>query len=375
MNKKLITALLSLTLILPLSSTVSQAAPAPTIAILDTALDSTLPIFKDKIAAEVCIMDWASCPNGKTFMEGPGAATLQMPYVSQNGFDHGTQMASVFIANNPNAKIVFVRIIGNTSKGSRQTAGESTVFNALNWVNANKEKYNIQAVTMSQGHHMLGAVGTNYCPATPTTRSSINALVSSGIPVFFPSGNGRDYQRIDWPACIDQSISVGYTDQQGEIAANSNNDNALLDIFALGYHAAWSPGNIQKYIAGSSASVQVAAASWMLIKEKNPSWTYSQVLSAMTSTASSTTGRQGTFNKLINLQAAISYGAQPTPKPTATAVPTVTAEQLAAQQKALLVAESLKAIALAETQYQAEVKAAADKLAAIKAAWAAKING
>jgi hypothetical protein len=113
----------------------------------------------------------------------------------------------------------------------------------------------------------------------------------------------------------------------------------------------------------------------MLIKEKNPSWTYSQVLSAMTSTASSTTGRQGTFNKLINLQAAISYGAQPTPKPTVTAVPTVTAEQLAAQKKALLVAESLKAIALAETQYQSEVKAAADKLAATKAAWAAKING
>jgi hypothetical protein len=155
------------------------------------------------------------------------------------------------------------------------------------------------------------------------------------------------------------------------MAANSNNDNALLDLFALGYHAAWSPGNIQKYIAGSSASVQVAAAYWMLIKEKNPSWTYSQVLNAMTSTASSTTGRQGTFNKLINLQAAISY----TGKPVVTSTPTVTAEQLAAQQKALLIAESLKAIALAESQYQAEVKAAADKLAATKAAWAAKING
>jgi hypothetical protein len=371
MNKKLLTALLSLTLILPLSSTVSQAAPAPTIAILDTALDSTLPIFKDKIAAEVCILDWASCPNGKTFMEGPGAATLQMPYVSQNGFDHGTQMASVFIANNPNVNIVFVRIIGNTPKGSRQTAGESTVFNALNWVNANKEKYNIQAVTMSQGHHMLGQAGTDYCPATPTTRSSINSLVSSGIPVFFPAGNGRDYQRIDWPSCIPQSISVGYTDQQGEMASNSNNDTALLDLYALGYHAAWSPGNIQKYIAGSSASVQVVAAAWISIRAKNPSWTYSQILTAITSTASSTVGRQGTFNKLLNLEAAIKYSVTPTQ----VSSPTITAEQLAAQQKALLVAESFKAIALAEAQYQSEVKAAADKLAATKAAWAAKING
>lgn len=363
MNKKLITALLSLTLTLSLTSTASQAAPTPTIAILDTAIDSTLPVFKDKIAAEVCILDWASCPNGKTFMEGPGAATLQMPFVSQNGFEHGTQMASVFIANNPNAQIVFVRIIGNTSKGSRQSAGESTVYNALNWVNANKEKYNIQAVTMSQGHHMLGAVGTNYCPATPTTRSSINSLLSSGIPVFFPAGNGRDYQRIDWPSCIQESISVGYTDQQNEMAANSNNDNALLDFFALGYHSAWSPGNIQKYIAGSSASVQVAAAVWMKIKEQNPSWTYSQILTALTATASDTVGRQGKFKKLINLNASISYN------------PSATPQQPAVDTKALLIAESLKAIAIAEAQYQAEVKAAADKLAATKAAWAAKING
>ena len=158
------------------------------------------------------------------------------------------------------------------------------------------------------------------------------------------------------------------------MAANSNHDSSLLDLYALGYHAAWSPGNIQKYIAGSSASVQVAAAAWLSIKANNPSWSYSQILTAMTSTASKTTGRQGTFNKLLNLQAAIGFGSQ-VAQPTAPAQPQITAEQLAAQQKALLVAESLKAIALAEAQYQAEVKAAADKLAATKLAWAAKLNG
>ena len=41
----------------------------------------------------------------------------------------------------------------------------------------------------------------------------------------------------------------------------------------------------------------------------------------------------------------------------------------------LIIAEANKAIALAEAQYQAELKAAADKLAAIKAEWAKKING
>jgi len=62
----------------------------------------------------------------------------------------------------------------------------------------------------------------------------------------------------------------------------------------------------------------------------------------------------------------------PSPQPTPTQP---NAEQIAAENKAKLIAESLNAIALAEAQYQAEVKAAADKLAATKAAWAAKING
>jgi subtilisin family serine protease len=370
MNKKLIAALIAITLALP---TAAQAAglknrtdSTPTIAILDTGIDTSLPAFQGKIVQEVCILEWTTCPNGKSFMEGTGAASMPSNLISQNGFDHGTLMTSVFLQTNPNANIVFIKIIGNTATGLRQNAGEASVYNALNWVKSNALKYNIQAVSMSQGHHTLGAAGTDYCPKTPITEQAIKDLMSMQIPVFFPSGNGRDYTRIDWPACLDVSVSVGYVDQQNEISASSNNDSSKLDFFAPGFFSVAGPGNILKNISGSSAAIQVAAGQWLKLKTAKPTYTYDQIFTAIKSTASSTVGRQGTFNKLININAALSYAPQQ-------AGPSQ--QELAAQAKAKIKAEVDAAIAAAEAQYQIELKAAQDKLAATKAQWLAKLNG
>jgi hypothetical protein len=369
MNKKLIAALIAITLALP---TTAHAAglqnridSTPSVAILDTGIDTSLPAFQGKVVQEVCILEWTTCPNGKSFMEGPGAASMPANLITLNGFDHGTFMTSVFVKTNPNVNIVFIKIIGNTSTGARQNAGEASVYNALNWVKANASKYNIQAVTMSQGMHNLGAAGTDYCPKTPVTQQSIKDLIAIGIPTFFPSGNGRDYTRIDWPACLDESISVGYVDQQNEISANSNNDTSKLDFFAPGFFTIPGPGNISKNISGSSSAIQVAGAQWIKLKTAKPDYTYDQLLTALRSTASSTVGRQGTFTKLININAAIAYNVAPTgPTP---------AELAAA--KAALQADVNAQIAKAQAEYDASVKAASDKLATIKAAQLARLNG
>lgn len=306
MNKKLIIGTIALSMLALLAPHSAQAADAtvPTIAILDTGIDSTIPAFQGKIAQEVCILDWTTCPNGKNFMEGPGAATMPLNLINLNGFDHGTAMASVIIQNNPNVKLVFIKIIGNTATGARQIAFESTVYNALNWVALNKQKYNIQAVTMAQGHHNLLA-GTNYCPTTPKTQAAVHSLVVLGVPTFFPAGNGRDYSRMDWPACLDESISIGAVDQQNEITSYSNNDNLKLDFFALGNMTAIAPGNIVKNIAGTSAAIQVAAAQWVALKQAKPELSYSDELALFTKTSVNTIGRQGSFKKLISLQGAL----------------------------------------------------------------------
>lgn len=376
-----------------LASGATAAPLLPTIAILDTAIDTTLPAFQGKILQEVCILEWTTCPNGTSFMEGPGAASMPANQIKLNGFDHGTFMASIFLATNPNANIVFIKIIGNTASGLRQNAGEAAVYNALNWVKANASKYNIQAVSMSQGHHNLGAAGTDYCPKTPTTVQAVKDLTTLQIPVFFPSGNGRDYTRIDWPACIDDSISVGYVDQQNEISINSNYDVAKLDFFAPGFFSIAGPGNIMKNVAGSSAAIQVAAAQWLRLKIAKPFYSYNQLLDAFRSTATSTIGRQGTFTKLINFEGALVYSpsvvtttaTDPAVKAAADAAAAkaiadakatadAAAAKAAADAKAALQAQANAAIAAAQAEYDAAVKAAADRLASIRAMWLAKLG-
>lgn len=381
MNKKLIAALIAITLAVPTTAHAAglqnRTGSIPAVAVLDTAIDTSLPAFQGKIIQEVCILEWTTCPNGQSFMEGAGAASMPANLIKLGGFDHGTLMTSVFVKTNPNVNIVFIKIIGNTATGMRQNAGEAAVYNALNWVKANASKYNIQAVTMSQGMHNLGPAGTDYCPKTPTTQQSIKDLISIGIPTFFPSGNGRDYKRIDWPACLDESISVGYVDQQNEISVNSNNDTEKLDFFAPGFFTVPGVGNVAKNISGSSAAIQVAGAQWIQLKSANPSYTYDQLLNVFRSTTSSTIGRQGKFNKLININGALAYNpvaVGPTPEELAAQKAAADAAAKAAAQTALK-AEIDKAIAVAQAEYDATVKAAADKLAAYKSAQLARLNG
>lgn len=277
----------------------------PTIAILDTALDTSLPIFKDKILFEACVTQWSSCPNGLSEMEGTNSSTLKPEWISKNGFDHGTQIASIAVATNPNVKIVFVRIIGTSSTGLRQSTSEATVYNALDWVIRNKDKFNIQAVSMSQGHSAGRNPDPNYCPSTPITEGKINQLMTAGVPVFFPTGNARNYSKIDWPACIPSSVAIGATMPAETIAIYSNHDPLLTDFFALGQVKATNPGGRVVNVGGTSAATVIAATQWATIKASKPHLTYSQIYDLISKTSKPTYNSKITGGKLINLGAAL----------------------------------------------------------------------
>ena len=302
MNKKLLAVTLSVLLISP--AFVAKAEPQATVAVLDTALDTSLPQFKNKIAYEVCILEWNSCPNGKNFMEGPGSSVMPLTQMQKNGFDHGTQMVSALLQTNPNIQIVFVRIIGATSTGVRQVANEATFVNALDWVLKNKDRLNIQAVAMSQGHHNL-LLGQNYCPNTISTQTRIKSLVSVGIPLFLPAGNVRDYSRIDWPACIDESISVGSSTDYEEIPIWSNVDIKKTDFYALGVMNLAGPGNITSNQVGTSISAQVAAGNWMALKAAKPTYTYQQLYDTFKSTSVTIANPKALQGRMMNLKKAI----------------------------------------------------------------------
>ena len=317
MNKKLITALVALTLALPITANAapkvnikSTSTSAPTVAILDTAIDMSQQKIKDRVVYEVCLIEiiegsTARCPNGQTKMEGPGAATLPVGKLSLGGFDHGTLMSDQAIQTNPNVNIVFIRIIGQRENGAREYTTEATVFNALQWVADNQSKFNIQSVAMAQGSHYLGAAGTDYCPKTPTTVEKVKALNSMNVGVFFPAGNNRDYQRIDWPACIPDTIAVGATMPDNSVASYSNYDPLLVDFHARGTTVLYGLNAKKTNFAGSSASVLVAATSWATVKAAKSQLSYTDMYNLLLKTSTPTKNSKIAKANLINIQAAL----------------------------------------------------------------------
>lgn len=307
MNKKLISALIAVTLITPATiSSANAEAPVPTLAILDTGLDSSIPSIKDKLVYEACVLEWASCANGQSFMEGPGAASLPSNVITKNGFDHGTLMTSVAIQSNPNMKIVFVRVIGHTPSAGRQIVNETALSKAFEWVYNNKSKFNIQAISFSQGKRDNLGKTTDYCPKSAKMRSVISNLLSIGVPTFAATGNNRDYLKIDWPSCIQDTISVGGTSENGEIAIYSNTDPVLMDFVAIGVlDDVIGVGNVKSRIAGTSVSTQVAAANWIALKQAKPSLSNSDLYNLLVKTSLTAKGPSSVVGKLINMNGAL----------------------------------------------------------------------
>ena len=274
------TAALAILINITTTHTVVANTQTATVAILDTALNSSLPVFKDNIVKEVCILQRRSCANGKRFMEGPGAASMPISQMLRNGFNHGTKMAHASVLTNPNVKIVFVRIVGATVNGDRQITNESTFVNALTWVLNNKDKYNITAVAMSQGHgNYLRAA--DYCPDTPKTRELISLLSQADVPVFLPAGNTRDLTRVFWPSCFTNAVTISASSARGEPAAYTNYDKNITDFFAPGSLRLSDANGMLFNENGTSVSVQVSAAVYFGLRQENPTMTSIQIIDLM----------------------------------------------------------------------------------------------
>jgi hypothetical protein len=273
--KRFAVAALCLVFLIAPSNPASAQLQEESLVVIDTALNSDQADIAANIKYEVCILDWSACPNGQSFMEGKGSAYLSPRFMSSNGFNHGSQMVSAALKTNPNLQIIFIRIVGSSSSGSRLNTSPLVVAKALKWVSDNKERFQIGAVAMSQGHHNLSVL-TRYCPTESPVESMIELLLQKGVPVFVPAGNSRDYERLDWPACIPSTISIGALDSNRQIASYGNLDSKLLDFFEFGDLKVKDFDGVERSSSGTSISVQVAAAKWMKIIELNPNLSYEE---------------------------------------------------------------------------------------------------
>lgn len=240
-----------------------EANEKPAIAIIDTAIDTT----KINVLHEVCIMQELRCPNKQTFMEGPGAASLPINQISRNGFNHGTIMTTIASAVGRDINIVFVRIVPMTNTGRQGFYDHNDVTAALKWIAANKTRFNIVAVSASIGNHKLGT-GPAYCPVRDTLKTEIANLQGLGVATVFAAGNNYDTQRVDFPACILESVAIGSVGERGNVE-NYSNGGAELDFYALGTYNT-SLGRAM----GTSAATAAFAAYWAKNYKGNYQATY-----------------------------------------------------------------------------------------------------
>ena len=247
-------------------------APQKTLVIIDTGFDTSLPVINDAVIYEVCILSWSLCPNGRTFQEGPGSATLPVSGISTGNMSHGTQMASIAMNTNPGQKIVLIRLVAFNARGERLVVYESTVIQVFKWIASKREELNIGAVAMAQGHHPTLAV-KNYCPKVKELDKILLDLKVKNVPVFFPAGNSGNKSRIDWPACIPPSMAIGAINTKGEIADYSNYDRHLVDFYVIGTAPALMPGGAETTATGTSVSTLIAASYRLNVVNQKPDLT------------------------------------------------------------------------------------------------------
>lgn len=281
--KKIIQALCAVLVISTVTATYSAHADVPqSIVVIDNGTNTSL--FKDNIVYEVCMVSMLTCPNNKMSMEGTGAANL--PKTTNKDFNHGTAMISLILRFNPNVKIIPIRIVGMTAAGNPGLYSLEDVKKALDWVVANRAKYNIAAVSLSQG-----AIIAN-CKVPTGMPAQIATLKSFNVPVMVSAGNEGNHTTVSTPACLPDTVSVGATDNPWPgvepieydktaspyIARYSNGAQGQTDFFV---NARWNSLTLDgstKFTVGTSNSTAVMAAWWVLNRKDTFDATYDALM-------------------------------------------------------------------------------------------------
>jgi hypothetical protein len=283
--KKVLLALLSASLLITVTQP-AQAEDQKVLAIIDSAINSK---NFNAIIHEVCftttgaVPNKMACPNGQTFMEGPGAASAPWPTSINSTTFHGDAMVKAALVTNPNVKIVFVRSADVTTIGNTLGAQPTALAAAIDWVSKNSAKYSIDAVSISQAS--ISRDNLNACTSTGTLANvgviatkAVSLLSASNIPVFAATGNDRSSTVVGFPACVPGVIGVGALHSL-TMFEKATNRGPGLDLVALGKVTITKYGRSEPTdISGTSAATVVSSSSYVA---KNTNQAFANYLSLL----------------------------------------------------------------------------------------------
>ncbi len=246
------------------------------IAVIDSGINFAHPALVGKNIGDACFgapyddpSIVAQCPSGQQVEIGPGAAS-HCP-ADSTSCDHGTHVASVAAGNDGtafgvarNAKIVPINafyMVTNPAECSPDPApcigtDGYVTLKALDYVNEQATALSIVAVNLSFG----GTLYEGYCDDDPR-KAVIDMLRQKGVAVVAAAGNQHRTGQIAAPGCISSAVSVGATDNAGNVAAFSN-FATTVDLMApgVGVIGAKSSGGYGTREGTSMAVPQVAGA-------------------------------------------------------------------------------------------------------------------
>ena len=226
------------------------------VALLDTGVDATHPMFAGKIAGEACYSTTAAsthkalCPNGNDEQTGPGSGSY-CPAIDGKPRSHGSHVAGIAVGNDagnpadgqgvaPGARLISIQVFTQISDQSVCTKANATTptlvclrsytsdqLAGLNYVYGLAQTTPIAAVNMSFG----GEAQTGACDTNPL-KAAIDLLGRVGIASVIAAGNDGKVGQMGPPACITTSTSVGAV---GVVAPTSfTNVSKLTDLMAPG---------------------------------------------------------------------------------------------------------------------------------------------
>jgi subtilisin family serine protease len=308
------------------------------IAILDTGVDKNHPFLAGKVVAEGCYSTTSAgsstsvCPGGANESTATGAG---LPCGVAGDCDHGTHVAGIAagrgesmsgVARDSNliAIQVFSRFDNTTSCGGSAPcamAFTSDIIKGLQRVYELSGTYKIAAANLSLG----GGRYTSACDSSnASTKAAIDLLRGAGIATVVASGNESYTNALGSPACVSSAISVGSVSDTTAVVSSFSNSSSLLNLLAPGGGITSAvPGTTFEAWSGTSMATPHVAGAWAILKQKMPTASVTQVLSALTSTGVGVTDSRNSITKpLIKVDAALGVLGSPEPPPTIPAVPT-----------------------------------------------------
>jgi len=284
MRKLLLALVVGATLVSP-----AHASAQPTVVLIDSGVNDSL--FSSNIVHEVCFIENTSCSNGKSSMEGVGAA--QQVTTSTNAeVNHGEQMLSIMVKVNPSIQVIPIKIVGVTALGNPYLYSLASIKTSLDWVVANQAKYNIGVVNISQGAIFAG------CAVPAGLQDDINTLQGENVQVVAATGNTSNRTQVFAPACLPNVISVGATDnpwggmqpyawdpKASPAIGLYSNGNAQTTLYSNARYFVTNDNGSVKFMAGTSNATAAVSAWLSLNRGANWTATYNNLLTSASGTA------------------------------------------------------------------------------------------